>query len=249
MRKKDLDSFTAAIAVAWVVALGATGSSAGSLQVAPVLLEIPSPATNSHIVLHNFGEDPIEAQIRVLQWTQKNGHDELVPSDKVVASPPAASLKPGEDYVVRVIRLSDVPVEGEEEYRLLVDELPQPVKGSTSYVRLLFRYSIPVFFLKTDTDAQLNWEARQAGGRLVVSVANAGGRYSRISGLHVQCPSGGDISFGSGLQGYVLPHSNASWSAPLPAGSCARTGAVLKLTGQGSYGPINAAVVLAAEGH
>ena len=63
---------------------------AASLQVAPVLVEVPAPGATSTLKLHNEGTKPLDAQIRIFRWTQVNGVDTLTPTDDVAASPPAA---------------------------------------------------------------------------------------------------------------------------------------------------------------
>src|SRR5579863_3912889 len=96
---------------------------AASLQVAPVLVEVPAPGAAATLKLRNEGTKPLDAQIRVFQWTQVDGADVLTPTNDVVASPPAASLRADTDYTVRIVRTKKEPVAKEEAYRLLIDEL------------------------------------------------------------------------------------------------------------------------------
>ena len=109
---------------------------AASLQVAPVLVEVPAPGATSTLKLRNEGTKPLDAQIRIFQWTQVDGEDVLTPTNDVAASPPAASLRPSTDYTVRVVRTKKEPVVNEEAYRLLIDELPAPVTGQSSAVSI-----------------------------------------------------------------------------------------------------------------
>ena len=102
---------------------------AASLQVAPVLVDVPAPGATSSLKLHNEGTKPLDAQVRIFKWTQVDGADSLTPTDDVAASPPLASLRPNTDYTVRIVRTSKEPVAKEESYRLLVDELPSPASG------------------------------------------------------------------------------------------------------------------------
>ena len=94
---------------------------AASLQVAPVLVEVPAPGATATMKLRNEGTKPLDAQIRIFQWTQVDGADVLTPTNDVVASPPVASLRPGTDYTVRIVRTKKEPAVKEEAYRLLVD--------------------------------------------------------------------------------------------------------------------------------
>src|SRR5580692_13092756 len=92
---------------------------AASLQVAPVLVEVPTPAVTATLKLRNEGTKSLDAQIRIFRWTQVDGADSLTPTDDVAASPPAASLRPSTDYTVRIVRTTKEPVVKEESYRLL----------------------------------------------------------------------------------------------------------------------------------
>lgn len=216
---------------------------AASLQVSPVSLELPASVKASQLTLHNLGDAPIDAQIRVFHWTQQDGEERLTPSSDLVASPPAATLSPGQDYTVRVVRVSEKPVDSEESYRLLVDELPQSSPQPGKNVNFVVRYSIPIFFAHTNTDPQLVWTAYSQNGRLVLRVRNDGARHIRISALSVESPSGASISFGSGLVGYVLAHSATRWTGPAaPKGMI--PGTTLRITAQGDNGEISATAAM-----
>lgn len=136
-------------------------------------------------------------QIRVLRWEKKNGADHLVPTKDVVVSPPVAKLKAGGKYKVRIVRVSKTPVAVEESYRLLVDQLPKPVKHSSSHVSILIKQSIPVFFTSSLSNrASIKWSARIEGQALVLSAANDGRRRARLSKIHLRssAAAGGAVS-------------------------------------------------------
>jgi len=191
---------------------------AGSLQVAPVLVEVPAPGAASTLKLRNEGDKPLDAQIRIFKWTQVNGADQLTPSDEVAASPPAASLKPGTDYTVRVVRTIKEPVAKEESYRLLIDELPTAAAGAPATVHIDLRYSIPVFFTVAGGAApKLTWELQQRAGKPTIMVSNAGDRRIRLAKLKFTDGKGAVAYFGEGLAGYVLGHSSKSFDVPASA--------------------------------
>lgn len=87
---------------------------AGSLRVAPILLEIPAPAATATLNLRNEGDRDMHVQMRVFRWTGTRADPTLEPTSDVVVSPPAAMLTPGTEYVVRVVRVTKKPVDGEE---------------------------------------------------------------------------------------------------------------------------------------
>jgi fimbrial chaperone protein len=186
---------------------------AASLQVSPVGIEVIAPGAGSVIKLHNDGNTPINSQIRVFRWQQIDGQERLEPTDEVVASPPMVRLAPGIDYTVRIVRLSKQPISTEESYRLLVDELPDQKAVSDRIVHLVLRYSIPVFFTPPNAvPAKLVWSVEKQRGRVRVSVVNDGDRHVRLAALNVRDRNGTTLTFGSGLTGYVLAHSNMQWS-------------------------------------
>jgi fimbrial chaperone protein len=212
---------------------------AASLQVAPVLVEVPAPGATATLKLRNEGTKPLDAQIRIFQWTQVDGEDVLTPTNDVAASPPAASLRPNTDYTVRVVRTKKEPVVNEEAYRLLIDELPGPVTGQSTAVSIALRYSIPVFFtVAGGAGPKLSWELQQRGNRPVIVASNAGDRRIRLAKLKVTDRKGGVANFGEGLAGYVLGH--ASMSFPVPANAKGfGAGGLASVSAQSDLGPID----------
>ena len=228
-------SFLIRGSMAGLLVLASTASHA-----APVTVEVAAPGATASINLRNDGEHPLDAQIRVFRWTQIDGKEILVPSDDVVASPPAVTLQPKEDYVVRVVRTSKRPVSGEETYRLLIDELPEPAHRASAAVNIVLRYSIPVFFSTADdTDPKLTWTVQQSGGRSFVVATNSGDRRMRIAGLKVQLGKGETASFGDGLVGYVLGRSTMRWAIPRAIPKL-KTGAAVQISALSDLGPISA---------
>jgi fimbrial chaperone protein len=214
-------------------------SHAASLQIAPVLVEVPAPGAASTLKLRNEGNRPLNAQIRIFRWTQVDGADVLTPTDDVAASPPQASLKPNADYVVRVVRTSKEPVVKEEAYRLLVDELPAPAGQQGAAVNIALRYSIPVFFMVPGTPPKLSWDLKQVGGKPMIAVSNAGDRRVRLAKLRFADGKGGIANFGEGLAGYVLGHSTRYWAVPATAKGFG-AGGIVSMSAQGDIGPIEA---------
>jgi fimbrial chaperone protein len=187
-----------------------SSSQATSLQISPVLVEVPAPGAASKLLLKNSGSEQIKAQIRIFKWIQENGKDKLVPTRDVVASPPLVKVSPKGTNLVRVIRISKTPTDGEEAYRVIVDQLPDRSKKSGVAVKLQMRYSIPVFFGANHGDEpSLAWKVKNHGSNLVVK--NKGKKHIRISELKVEDKKGAQIAYKQGLVGYVLSNSFASF--------------------------------------
>jgi fimbrial chaperone protein len=231
-------------ALALVFAALSAPAFAASLQVSPVNLEVQGKA--AVINLRNDGDETIQTQIRILKWTQVNGKDELLPTRDVVASPPAAKIAPGADYVIRVVRISKAPMEAEETYRILVDQLPRKASKSGTNVNFIMRYSIPVFFGSGGAQApQLRWAAVLRDGKIMLSASNAGSRRVRLSAVKLQGPKGPLLNLGDGLAGYVLGGAtNTLITAKAPKG--AAPGTTLRLTARTDQGPVSADLTLAS---
>ncbi|BAT59088.1 putative fimbrial chaperone protein [Variibacter gotjawalensis] len=188
------------------------GANAASLQVSPVLLEVPAPGAATTMTLRNNGDHPIMAQVRVFRWTQQNGEEKLEPATDVVASPPIAELRPKQDYTVRVVRTAKHPYVGEETYRVVVDELPDPTKRAGT-IALVLRHSVPLFFTTpAAAAAQPIYAISQSKGALTLRVTNRGDRRVQLSAVTVRAPSGRQVSFGPGLVGYALGRSTMQWT-------------------------------------
>jgi fimbrial chaperone protein len=232
--------------IAWKLPLvgallfGALPAEAGALRVLPITLDLRPPVAAGSITLRNEGREPMNVQIRVLRWTQDGGpEDALVPTRDVAASPPLATLAPGADYVVRVVRTARTPVTGEEAYRLLVDELPRPAARRSGTISFLVRQSIPVFFSPGNGGRpQVAWSARLSGRTLRLSADNRGAQRLKLSDLTVKGQNGAVLRRQNGLAGYVLAGSTKSWTIQLGAGAKPGTGLAIGAVSDGS--PVNA---------
>ena len=191
-----------------------TSSEAASLRVAPVVLDLRAPTAASTIRIWNDARRPINVQVRVFRWVQQNGEDAYEATNDVVASPPITTLQPGGENLVRIVRTSKRPVDGEESYRLVVDELPDPSRRAANTVVMVVRHSIPVFFANPEAQgAAPSWTVQQRRGGYVVTVRNRGSQRLRISNLALSS-GGATLAQQDGLVGYVLGNSSASWFVP-----------------------------------
>jgi fimbrial chaperone protein len=215
---------------------------AAQLRVEPVLLEMNAPAAAGTLALRNDEDSEVTVQTRVLRWSQNAGKEALEPTTEVVASPPAVTLAPGADYIVRVVRVSKQPVIREESYRIIVDQLPRMRRQQTRAVDLLIRQSIPVFFRERELKLPaVSWSISSDAGKLIVVASNSGDVRLRIASLRLKDSSGATISFGNGLVGYVLGQSSMSWVAPSNPRAFGSTGPV-SITAETDKGPTHAVV-------
>ncbi len=190
-----------------------------SLRVAPTTLELAAPQAAASLLLRNEGDRPLNAQIRVFRWSQKDGADRLEPVTGVVVSPPIATIKPNADYMVRVVRVDKSPVADEEAYRVVVDELPDPSRRRAQAVNFVLRFSVPLFFHSTQAaPPQVRWTVHPHGDAVTVTATNAGRRHLRVANLQMRDSTGRSVMLRSGLVGYVLGGSSVQWSFPVSGG-------------------------------
>jgi fimbrial chaperone protein len=197
------------------VGLGATSANA-AIAVDPVVLDIDAPSLAGALKLRNQDQADVTVQTRVFRWVQSSGQETLSPATDVVASPPIVTLEPGSEYTVRVVRVARGPVSGEESYRVVVDELPDPGKSRANTVNILIRQSIPVFFrARGITRPDVKWSYRIEKNSVEVFATNHGDDRLRVASLRLRDNFGNEISFGNGLVGYVLGQSSMTFTTKL----------------------------------
>jgi len=205
-----LDKFSLAICNLLFCAVLNTPVAAASLSVTPVMIE-GMGGQNAHVVtLHNAGEKAIHAQVRIMSWRQANGEDILEETRRVVASPPIAEVGPNGDFTIRVVRIANDPLAGEESYRLLIDEIPDAALRRNGLVAIAIRFSVPAFFSPADASLpRVVWSVERSGSRLQLVGRNMGAKRLKVSELHY-----GGKPVAKGLAGYILGRSEKAWSLP-----------------------------------
>ncbi|MBO9623160.1 MAG: molecular chaperone [Sphingomonas sp.] len=201
-----------------LLALSGPAFGQSSLRVQPLMVAVAPPSQASAITLQNTSPNPISLQLRAFEWSQAGGADRLKPATDVVVSPPATVIPGGAAYTIRIARTSGPVTTGQKSYRLWIDELPAAgaKRAAGRAVEVRIRYDLPVIFGMPTAASNLSWRARRSGGDVVVEATNNGTGYGRVEGLRL-----GDVSFGRGLNGYVLPGSTRRWTAPASASQLA----------------------------
>ena len=220
-------------ALCWLLlaagALSAGPTRAGNLQAAPISIEIAAGEQSQTLTLSNTGDAPLRAQIRVMDWQQSDGVEDLLPSRTLRASPPIVEIAPHSQQLVRIVRPDSTPATTELAYRLIVDELPDPEQADVAGLKLLLRYSIPVFVLPPGvvpvlartgdippTDLSHVTATLHDG---VLAVTNSSASRIRISDVAWVNADGSVVPVHPGLLGYALAGKRMQWPLPLPAGA------------------------------
>jgi len=224
----------ATIGVLGLLGTSITPVSAASISVAPTSIDLTAPSAASQLTLRNGSKRPVNVQVRVFRWSQDGGKERLEPTNAVVASPPSTKMAPGQEYVVRIVRVSKTPVKGEESFRVLVDELPQKNDNSSGTVNFVVRQSIPVFFGQDGSAGpDVAWTVGKVGGRMMLTGRNEGSTRLKVSDLSL-LQGGKTVASSKGLVGYVLGGSTMSFPVNGKVG-----GSQVTVQATSNLGPIN----------
>ncbi|MBJ9419396.1 molecular chaperone [Acinetobacter oleivorans] len=158
---------------------------AASIRLSPVSVEILSDQAASSISLYNQSNESSDLQVRVFEWRQNAGQDQLIPTDEIAVSPPFLKLQPNDSYNLRVVRINPVPVSGEQTYRIIIDELPKPIDNRKvdQGVNVLLRSSLPLFVVNKDAITKLTWSIQQEQNNSSLIINNVGNRHALLSNL------------------------------------------------------------------
>lgn len=195
------------------------------------------------MTLKNDGDEPVHVQVRAFRWHQEAGRDALHASRDLVASPPIATIPPGIEQVIRIVRPAKSAVVTEESYRLFIEELPDLDRRRKGRVNVLLRYSVPVFVTTPGpARGELEWRLDRDREGLVITAANRGETHVQISNLRISTGQGPEIPLRHGLVGYVLGGSMMQWAfgVKLPKEAVS----AVRLLGQTSEGGFDVAVAV-----
>lgn len=222
---------SSALALSLSLAPVPPASAAGAMLLWPLYQVIESDQNGSALWLENRSKEPTHVQIRVYAWDQTDFQDRYAEQQQVLASPPFATIAPGQRQLVRLMRLAPVQAGQERALRIIVDEIePQqapPGKEGGIGLKFQMRYSVPLFLdgpgvwtkprpnqtRPADTASQpvLDWRIVQQDGRRYLEVRNTGPVHARLSNVQWETGNGQPLQLAAGLLGYVLPGRQMRW--------------------------------------
>lgn len=218
---------------------------ANGLQVAPTSLGLSANTPAAELWLSHTQQgdlsQPLQAQVRVFQWTQVDGQDRLVPTDALMATPPFITLTTRAPQLVRVMPAPGVQVASattETSYRLIVDELPSATVGDKGGLAFVMHYSIPVFVAPVHPAVafhaqDLTFAWTRSGNKTQLKVTNPSSFHAQLVQVQVQDGPHAGKTLEPGLLGYVLPGKTMAFDVPLPWNDRDRTHQLrLRINGQ-----------------
>ncbi len=219
--------------------LGMPGAAhAQGLQVTPILVQLQPGQMTSTLMVTNKSDAPASLQIRPYQWDQTDTNDTLKPTAELAVSPPITEVPPGQTQIFRLVLRRGATTK-EASYRLLLDQLPPP--GAPGTVRVILRFSIPVFATaaaRADTD--LAWRIVMNGGNASLIGTNKGNTHARILNPVLTAPGGGTLTLVQGQSPYILPGSERSWH--IQTAAALHPGSTAHLVASSDGGPVDAMV-------
>lgn len=185
---------------------------AGGLRVSPVKVEMTADENNAQVTVFNLSEREESLQVRIFRWQQVNGSDALTETHDVVVSPPFIRLEAGRSFAFRLIRTAPAVVPGEDAFRVLIDELPQPqdARALGRGLNVVIRNSMPLFITAKDAVPHIRVRAFSPDALVL---ENAGARHALLTDVALTDGAGHRIPVSTTtVNGYLLGHGWRSFS-------------------------------------
>jgi len=217
----------------------ASNCHAGSIQLTPVRINLSNAAKVAVLTVHNTGTEESVMQVSLNKWTHPEGKDIYLSSDELVITPVTFRLPAGAQQIVRIGLRDDTAANSEASYRLLVEEVPEPITTATAGTgaRLIVRHDLPVFVAPVavaNAALDMTVVCEPAGAQL--RLTNMGNVHAQLR--HVVLSESADSKELGRMEAfdYLLPEANKSWElAQVMPGYTGKSIVVTALTDQGSF--------------
>jgi fimbrial chaperone protein len=217
MAKHQLTVFAGAL----LLAGGCSSARAGTFQVQPVRIELSSSRLSTTVQVRNLSPEGTTIQAQVVAWTADGVEEILKESNDVLLNPPIFTVAPGQAQFMRVGLRRAKPAESEVTYRLILEEVPPPVRKNFAGVNTLLKISVPIFVLPAVSEPDLVWGVRRvSSGQTQLWVENRGNAHVQIRRLEIHRNGRAEPEFRHENMSYVLPAGRKEWLIPgavLPA--------------------------------
>jgi fimbrial chaperone protein len=183
---------------------------AGSFSVAPVRIDMKMPRRAAAIEVQNTGEAPAQLQVERYRWlADRDGDDQLEPTEEIIATPPIFTLAPGAKQIVRVLLFGTIDPARESSYRLIFQEtaLNDPPPNT---VQALLRISMPVFISPPNAKPSIAWSMSRESDRWWLTAENTGNAHAQITAARTG--SGQELK----APGYLLPGEKRRFAVDRP---------------------------------
>ncbi len=232
---RSVAAANAAAAMLILVFLPAVAAEAQSLKVLPVNIQMPPGQRAATLTVTNDGSTVTAIQIRAYDWSQPDGKDQLTVSSDVLASPPVATIAPGDSQVIRLV-LRRAPEGREATYRILLDQIPPAAEPGV--VHMVLRLSIPIFAQPTTRAvSHLLFHIEADGGKVYLVGTNDGLHHEAVRNIELSASDGRKLKPESGVSPYILAGVTRRW-AMATEGALPQANEALRMTALADGGKI-----------
>ena len=209
--------------VAFVV-LSITGSArASGLDITPVRVHLNDTQRSETLTLVNNSADRVRYQVTASAWQEDAaGQPTLTGSQDLVVFPSLFEMKPGTTKRIKVAsRVGAGPAE--RTYRVVIEQLPDGTTPKPGSIRVLTKFSVPVFVQPPKPKPKAAVTMRIDHGRLIVTVSNAGNSYFVTRSVQIVAKDGSTTLLDQIINGwYVLAGGQRVYELELSSGSCSK---------------------------
>jgi fimbrial chaperone protein len=182
---------------------------AQALAIVPISQQLPAQQRSASFTLTNQSDSEALIQVRSYAWTQTARDDVYTDTTELAVSPPFAKIAAGQSQTVRLL-LRKPAGNIEQAYRVVFDQIPQPVAGK---VAMALRLTVPVFSsaLTGGGRVEVQWRIEVKEGRPFLVALNSGTQHVQLVGLKLSDTTGETIKLkGQGLP-YILAGVERIW--------------------------------------
>lgn len=184
-------------------------ANAQGLAIAPIMVDAPADGGAASLSISSGLSQDVTVQVRVFDWTQKEGEDQLQPAKGVRFAPEIFTLRPG---TAQVVRMAVPDTDGAGAWRIIIDELPSAGKGpETPAAQLSIRLRYVLAMFAGAPAAPETLDARITSDAL--ALRNPGPGWLRLHNLSLQTETGAVAPAGPGIV-YLLPGSELRIAPP-----------------------------------
>ena len=189
------------------------------IRVRPTKLIVSPDSKAETILIVSDGSTVRRFEVTVVAWQQVVEAEKITPSDALIVSPPAFTLKPNLPQVLRVLRVGPPDAQIEQSFRLLINEITtQPSGPATGTPTVSLNMSLPVFVSPLSSaaeafDLELSPFQKSADGKSsrMLKLSNRGRVHVQGSQV-MRLRAGAEFGEPIPLFGYALPGRTRTWT-------------------------------------
>lgn len=186
--------------------------SAGNFAVNPVRVELSARQLHSTLKIANGGDEKVTVQVHAVSWGKGGNDESLEDTNDVIVNPPIFTMAPHQTQLIRLGLREFKASVAEQTYRLILEEVPPPLKPDFNGLRTLLRISIPIFVVPPQpAQPLLLWQVRRSPDGPILSVENRGTGHIQLKQISVSRAPGGEPIFTGVHAVYVLPGGQTEW--------------------------------------